>query len=73
MLTQRQREVLTLFCSGRTYKEVADLLDLSPETINPSLKQSARRLGAPGIARATLCEYAAKAGELPGEEAVARG
>lgn len=67
MLTQRQAQILRMFCSGMTYKEIAEALGLSPETINPSLKQSAKRLGAPGIARSTLREWAEKAGEFPGE------
>lgn len=54
MLTRRQHEVLSLFCSGLTYRQVADHLDISPETVNPSLRQSARRLGCSGIGRAKL-------------------
>ena len=65
MLTQRQGEILRLFCSGLTYRQVAEQLGLSPETINPSLKQSAKRLGVRGIARHTLREAARAAGELP--------
>jgi DNA-binding NarL/FixJ family response regulator len=65
MLTKRQKQILTMFCSGRTGRQIAEELGLSPETINPSLKQSARRLGAPGIARATLTRYATEAGEFP--------
>lgn len=61
-LTPRQRQILLMFCSGKTYLEVARELDLSPGTINPSLRQSAARMGAPGIARATLQEYAKKTG-----------
>lgn len=64
MLTTRQRQIMSMFCSGMTYRQIATDLGLSPETINPSLKQSARRLGAPGIARATLLEYAIMSGEL---------
>lgn len=66
-LTDRQAEILRMFLSGMTYREIALSLDLSPETINPSLKQSAKRLGAPGIGREVLREYAAKAGVFPGE------
>jgi DNA-binding CsgD family transcriptional regulator len=54
MLTQRQAQILQMFLDGMTYREIAAALGLSPETINPSLKQSARRLGAPGIGREVL-------------------
>jgi DNA-binding NarL/FixJ family response regulator len=64
-LTVRQRQVLVMFCSGMSYAVVARELGLSKETINPSLRQSARRLGAPGIARATLLKYASEAGQYP--------
>lgn len=64
-MTQRQHQILSMFCSGMTYKEIALELGLSPETINPSLKQSAKRLGSPGIGRGVLLEHARKAGELP--------
>jgi len=54
-LTDRQRQVATLFCSGLTYREVAAECGLSPETINPTLKAAARNLGAGNrIARAVL-------------------
>lgn len=54
MLTERQAEVLGLFLSGLSGRAVAQRLGLSPETINPSLKQSARKLGARGIGREKL-------------------
>lgn len=63
MLTIRQRQVLTMFLSGMTYREIAVALDLSPQTINPSLRQSAKRLGAPGIARETLRAAFEESGE----------
>lgn len=71
MLTRRQHEVLSLFCSGLTYKQVADTLGISPETVNPSLKQSARRLGASGIGRQVLKQAATARGVSldPGDQA----
>lgn len=63
MLTNRQREIVTMFCSGMTYREVAADVGLSPGTINPTLKQAAKKLGAGGIARETLKAAAEAAGE----------
>lgn len=54
-LTTRQAEVLTSFCAGNTYKEVASELGLSPQTINPVLKAIARKRGDHRIARRCLC------------------
>lgn len=62
-LTARQRQILAMFCSGMSYRQVALALGLSPETINPSLKQSARRLGAAGIGREVLRAAALANGE----------
>lgn len=53
-LTSRQRQVLDLFLAGRTYKEVAATCGISPETVNPHLKNISRKLGASGIAREEL-------------------
>lgn len=53
-LTPRQREVLDLFLSGLTYKEVAARCKISPETVNPHLRTIAKKIGASGIARETL-------------------
>lgn len=53
-LTARQRQVLDLWNSGVTYRELAARLGISPETVNPHLKAIAKKLGAPGIARAKL-------------------
>jgi len=55
-LTARQAEVARRFCCGKTYREVAAELDLSPGTINPVLKQVARKLGTRHIARRILCK-----------------
>lgn len=54
VLTSRQKEVLDLFLSGQTYKEVAATCGISPETVNPHLRNISRKLGASGIAREEL-------------------
>lgn len=46
-LTNRQREVLQLYTSGLTYREVADELDLSPHTVRRHLEQIYKRLALP--------------------------
>jgi len=53
-LTTRQQEVLDLWLAGTTYKELASTLGISPETVNPHLKQIAKKLGATGISRGAL-------------------
>jgi DNA-binding CsgD family transcriptional regulator len=53
-LTPRQIEVLEVWLSGATYKQLAAQLGISPSTVNPHLKGIARKLGADGIARETL-------------------
>lgn len=53
-LTARQQQVLDLWLAGRTYKEVAAELGISPETVNPHLKNIAHKLGAAGISREAL-------------------
>lgn len=54
-LTDRQRQVAQLFCAGMTYREVAAECGISPETVNPTLKAVAAKLGAgKRIARAVL-------------------
>lgn len=58
-LTARQQEVLDLWLSGKTYKEVAAALGISPETVNPHLKGIARKLGITQISREALAEAAA--------------
>lgn len=61
-LTDRQRQVLDLFLSGLTYKEVAARCGISPETVNPHLRVIAKKLGATGIARQTLRDASGRAG-----------
>ena len=53
-LTDRQRQVMTLFVSGMTYKQVASALGISPLTVNPTLRVCASKLGLNGISRETL-------------------
>jgi DNA-binding CsgD family transcriptional regulator len=59
-LTVRQQQVLDLFLSGLTYKEVAAHCGISPETVNPHLKAISRKLGASGISRTSLQAAVAK-------------
>ena len=60
-LTARQREVLDLFLSGLTYKEVATACGIQPSTINPHLKVCARKLGTTKISRKDLAARLAAA------------
>lgn len=53
-LTTRQKEVLDLWLAGTPYKELAGILGISPETVNPHLKQIAKKIGAKGISRTAL-------------------
>jgi RNA polymerase sigma factor (sigma-70 family) len=55
-LTPRQQEVLDLWLAGTPYRELAARLGISPETVNPHLKNIARKLGARGIGREALRE-----------------
>jgi RNA polymerase sigma factor (sigma-70 family) len=55
-LTERQRQVLDLWLSGKTYKEVAAECNISPETVNPHLRRIARKLGTTRISREALTE-----------------
>ena len=66
VLTPRQRQIVGMFCRGMTYKEIAAELQLSPGSINPFLKQAARRMGASGIARGTLLKVATATGNYDG-------
>ena len=53
-LTERQKQVLDLWMSGNTYRELAAQLGISAKTVNPHLKAIAKKLGAAGISRANL-------------------
>lgn len=53
-LTTRQQQVLDLWLSGRTYRQVAEECGISGETVNPHLKKIARKLGIKQISREAL-------------------
>ncbi len=52
-LSRREREVLVLIARGRTTKEVASDLGISPKTVEKHRAKLARKLGARGIADLT--------------------
>lgn len=54
-LTRRELEVLRLVAEGRTDKEVADALILSPHTVNRHLSNIFVKLDVPGRAAAVAC------------------
>jgi NarL family two-component system response regulator LiaR len=43
-LTQREREVLHYLSKGMTYKEISDIITVSPETVKKHLKNIYRKL-----------------------------
>ncbi|MFY8210017.1 MAG: response regulator transcription factor, partial [Caulobacter sp.] len=45
-LTDREREILRLAEEGRSNKDIADVLDLSPGTVRNYLSEAAQKLGA---------------------------
>lgn len=54
-LTERQQQVVDLYViQGLTYRQTAERLGLSPETINPVLKQVMHKFGSKKISRAAL-------------------
>ena len=63
-LTPRQRQITRMFVDGMTYVEVARVLGLSPGTINPVLRQAARRMGCPGIGRKVLQKWMLETGNV---------
>ena len=44
VLTEREREVLTLFAKGMSYRETAEVLEISPHTIRDYVKSIYRKL-----------------------------
>lgn len=44
-LTQRETEVLTWVARGKTNKDIADILGLSPRTVNKHLEHAYVKLG----------------------------
>lgn len=53
-LSKREREVLTIAASGRSYKEIARQLDVSPHTVDTLLRRCFRKLGVNSRIEATL-------------------
>jgi len=54
-LTQRQKEVFTLHkIEGRTYKEISELLGISPNTINQLIQQANKQLKASLVGHSLL-------------------
>jgi DNA-binding NarL/FixJ family response regulator len=62
-LTGRQRQVLTLVVEGRRMKEIANLLDLSPRTVETVKYEMMRALGVHSTAE--LVRYALQHGLVP--------
>jgi RNA polymerase sigma factor (sigma-70 family) len=55
-LTPRQKEILDLWLSGKTYRQISDQLGISVGTFNPHLKRIARKLGTTKISREALAQ-----------------
>jgi DNA-binding CsgD family transcriptional regulator len=62
-LTARQKEILDLWLSGLNYRQVSETAGISVGTLNPHLKQIARKLGTTKIGREALGRAAAAAKE----------
>lgn len=45
VLTPRQRQIVGLYCSGWTARQIGQALDLSRQTINPTLRAASVRMG----------------------------
>ncbi len=61
-LTPRQREIVEAYVlEGLTYTETAERFGLSPQSINPTLRLIARKMGetryARDVLRELLCQY----------------
>lgn len=48
-LTQRQEEVMKLYCEGMTYDEIGRALFISPETVKTIKRDAFRKVGAHDI------------------------
>lgn len=48
-LTQRQQEVMKLYCDGKTYEEISRTLFISPETVKTIKRDAFRKAGAHDI------------------------
>ncbi len=53
-LTEREREVLNLVALGHTDRKIAELLVLSPRTVNRHMSNIYRKLDVPGRTAATV-------------------
>jgi DNA-binding CsgD family transcriptional regulator len=59
-LTERELEVLTMVCRGRTSKQVASALGISAKTVNNHIERAYLKIGVGSRAAATL--YLARRG-----------
>ncbi|HET8747645.1 MAG TPA: response regulator transcription factor [Ramlibacter sp.] len=64
LLTERQVEILRLVAHGRSSKEIANVLQLSPKTVDVHRSRIMDRLEARDVA--SLTRYAIRTGLLPG-------
>lgn len=62
-LSEREEEVLTLIASGKTSREVAALLEISPKTVETHRMHIMKKLSITSIA--SLTKYAIRQGLLP--------
>jgi len=60
LLTDREREVLILIAQGRTTREIAEILHISPNTVDVHRARLMRKLGLHNVAQ--LSVYAARRG-----------
>ena len=44
-LTQRQQEVMKLYCEGMSYQEIGEALFISPETVKTIKRDAFRKVG----------------------------
>lgn len=68
VLSEREREVVKLTAEGYTAQQAADILSLSPKTIETYRHRAMQKLGLTN--RAELVRYALRAGLLSNEEAL---
>ena len=59
-LTHREREVLSLLATGRTDRKIAELLTISPRTVNRHMSNIFAKLGVPS--RAAAAAHAVRKG-----------
>ncbi len=67
VLSERERDVVRLTAEGHTAQQAADILSLSPKTVETYRHRAMQKLGLTN--RAELVRYALRAGLLGGEEA----